>query len=357
MSTLQKLNALASAGRHDRCSGCSSGPPIYNASVPNGCVPLLKTLLSNECKLDCKYCPNSAPHPSISIGPEELARAFFALWEQNRVAGLFLSSAINKDPDLSMWGIIECARIVRERYSFKGYIHLKVLPGASRDSIRRAAELADRLSINLEAPSKSFLTEISPSKDYAIDLLRRQKWISNERGLLRAGHTTQFIVGAADESDLEVLTSLSRAYKDKGLRRAYFSAFDPIPGTPLEKRPAAPKSREFRLYQSDFLLREYGFSSKDFERIFTDSGFLPDEDPKLLLARECLEPLDPGTASYLELIRVPGIGPKTARNIVHTRSFGSLDKKTLAMAGVILKRALPFLMLKGSTQARISNWV
>ena len=346
MGALQKLRALGSAGRYDLCSGCarSNDTLIYNASTPNGCAPILKTLMSNECNLDCKYCPNSAPHAKVSFEPEELARVFSDLWKQKRVTGLFLSSGISRDPDVSMGKIIECARLLRTKYSFRGYIHLKVLPGTGRDSIRSAARLADRLSINLETPSKSFLSEIASSKDYAIDLLRRQKWISREekRGFLRSGHTTQFIVGAAGETDLDVLSALAGAYEDTGLRRGYFSAFDPVPGTPLEKRPATPKSREFHLYQSDFLLREYGFQFN--------------EDTKVLLARECLEPVDADTAPYAELIKVPGVGPKTARNILQARSSGALDKKRLAMAGVILKRALPFLNINGSVQARLSKW-
>ncbi len=352
---------MGSAGRYDLCSGCahSNDAMIYNASTPTGCAPILKTLMSNECNLDCKYCPNSASHTKLSFEPEELARVFFGLWKQKRVIGLFLSSGVNKDPDISMEKIIECARIVRTRYSFRGYIHLKVLPGTGRDSIRSAARLADRLSINLETPSKSFLSEIAFSKDYGIDLLRRQRWIAQEekRGFLRAGHTTQFIVGAAGENDLDVLSSLANAYENTSLRRGYFSAFDPVPGTPLEKRPATPKSREFRLYQSDFLLREYRFQFSEVESIFNEKGFLPNADPKVLLAREFLEPVDADTAPYSELIKVPGVGPKTARNILQARSSEGLDKKRLAMAGVILKRALPFLRVKGSVQARLSKWL
>jgi len=200
------------------------------------------------------------------------------------------------------------------------------------------------------------MSEIAPSKDYNIDLLRRQDWIAEESRMLKSGHTTQFIVGASGESDSDILHSLVSSYERTGLRRGYFSAFRPVPGTALEDVPAAPKKREFRLYQSDWLLRVYGFDLSAFAPVFNDSGFLPNEDPKLLLAREFLEPVDPGIAPYHELLKVPGIGPKTARNIIAERKIGKLDKKRLAGSGVILKRALPFLEINGVHQARLSQW-
>lgn len=319
MSAIQRLQVLGSAGRHDLCSGCAgrrvqAGPHFYGglasrhrsgiatnrlpkydgmicqASTPSGCVPILKTLLTNDCGLDCKYCANPVSKRRVSMEPEELARIFFGLWRRGRVKGLFLSSAIKKDPDFSMQRIIECARLVREKYSFGGYVHLKVLPGASRESVRMAAELADRLSINLESPSTGILSEIAPSKDYTIDLLRRQEWIADmqKQGFLRSGHTTQFIVGASGESDREILGGLVRAYERTGMRRGYFSAFEPVPKTPLERNQAVPKSREFRLYQSDWLLRVYKFQLSDMDCVFDENGFLPDEDPKVLVARESI---------------------------------------------------------------------
>ncbi len=387
MSAIQRLQVLGSAGRHDLCSGCAgrrvqtgshfSGglagrhrpgsaanrPPkhdgmIYQASTTSGCVPILKTLLTNDCGLDCKYCANPVSQRRVSMEPQELARIFHGLWRQGRVKGLFLSSAIRKDPDFSMQKIIECARLVREKYGFWGYVHLKVLPGASRESVRMAAEFADRLSINLESPSTDILSEIAPSKDYNIDLLRRQEWIADmqKQGFLGSGHTTQFIVGASGESDREILGGLVRAYGRTGMRRGYFSAFEPVPKTPLEKNPAVPKSREFRLYQTDWLLRVYGFEFSRLECAFDDKGFLPNEDPKVIIARECLEPVDADTAPYGELIKVPGIGPKAARNIIRARSGGSMDKKGLAGCGVILRRALPFLDIGGRVQSTISDW-
>lgn len=389
MSAIQRLQVLGSAGRHDICSGCArsvgkaqpgshfsgglagrhrSGiaanrPPkydgmIYQASTPGGCVQILKTLLTNDCGLDCKYCANPVSQNRVSMEPQELARIFHGLWRRGRVKGLFLSSAIKKDPDFSMQRIIECARLVREKYSFGGYVHLKVLPGASKESVRMAAEFADRLSINLESPSIGILSEIAPSKDYNIDLLRRQEWIADmqKQGFLKSGHTTQFIVGASGESDREILGGLVRAYERTGIRRGYFSAFEPVPKTPLEKNPAVPKSREFRLYQTDWLLRVYKFELSMLERAFDEKGFLPNEDPKVLLAREFLGPVDANTDPYGELIKVPGIGPKTARNIIISRTGGSLDRRMLAGCGVILRRALPFLDIGGRVQSTLRNW-
>jgi len=357
---MQKLQLLGSAGKYDICSGCARtyDSRIYQAKTQSGCVPILKTLMTNECSLDCKYCANPISKSRASLEPEELARVFFGLLKQRMVQGLFLSSAVSKDPDFSMEKIIECAGIVRMKYGFSGYIHLKVLPGASRESVKKAAELADRLSINLEAPSSGIMSEIAPSKDYAIDLLRRQDWIAEENrgGMLKSGHTTQFIVGAAGESDADILHSLVSSYERTGVRRGYFSAFQPVPGTALEQVPAASKNREFRLYQSDWLLRVYGFDLSSFGSVFNGNGFLPNEDPKIILAREFLEPVDPSSAPYSELLKVPGIGPKAARNIIAERQKGKIDKKRLAGSGVILKRALPFLEINGVSQARLSQW-
>jgi len=331
---------------------------VYQASTQSGCVPILKTLLTNECALDCKYCANPVSQNKLSLEPAELARIFFGLWERGRVKGLFLSSAIRKDPDSSMQGIIECARLVREKYSFGGYVHLKVLPGAGREQVRMAAELADRLSINLESPSAGRLSEIAPSKEYGTDIVRRQEWIAEEerKGFLTSGHTTQFIVGAAGENDRELLEGLARTYKQTGIRRAYFSAFEPAHNTPFERKPAISRKREFRLYQSDWLLRVYGFSLSEMECALGESGFLPDEDPKVLVAREHLEPVDADAAPYSELIKVPGIGPKTARNIMAAREKERMDKKKLALAGVVLSRALPFLNINGRVQSSLFAW-
>ena len=242
------------------------------------------------------------------------------------------------DPADTMERLIECAQLLRRE--FKGYLHLKILPGASVDQVKQATDLADRVSINLEAPA-SRLCELSSAKDpreimSVIELLGE---------LAPKRHVTQFVVGAADETDLEILELLNYCYREMLLSRAYFSAFQPERGTPLENKEPVDPLRGYRLYNVDHLLRGYGVGIEEIRAILDDDENLPREDPKVLIARNYFEsPVNPNEASYSDLLRIPGIGPVTARRILKARRKGRIEsRRNLLELGVILRRADPFI--------------
>jgi len=331
--------------------------------MPNGeTILLLKVLMSNECRNDCYYCVNRCSHsfPRESFRPEELAALFLELDRRGLARGLFLSSAVVRDADGTMDRMLATAELLRLRHRFNGFIHLKVLPGASYDRVARAAELADRISINLEAPNAERLQAIGPDKDFDEDLARRIGWIGKlvaRKDTKARGHTTQFVVGAAGESDAEILKTTDALYKRVGLSRAYFSAFQPLAGSPLADRPAPPLLREHRLYQCDFLFRRYGFKLTEIP-LADDGNLSLHADPKLLWAQQHPDrfPVEVNTAGRTTLLRVPGIGPRSARRILRmrrTERFRRLD--ALRGAGVVTRRAAPYIILDGKRPARSSE--
>ncbi len=356
---------------------------IYHAKVRGGTIPLLKTLLTNACIKNCAYCPIAAycDHQVVSFKPDEMARLFMAMHKAGLVNGLFLSSGIVRDADTTQELINDTAKLLRTRYGFRGYIHLKVMPGASFEAIKEAARWANRLSVNLEAPNDMRLKKIAPDKNFQAELiptlqriaqivvLKRMEWLErsgvakpygkgwivdlDDLTTLPQGSvlssTTQFVVGAAEESDQEILQTVARLYRQAQLGRAYFSAFRPICGTRMENAPSESTVRERRLYQADFLLRQYGFEVHELP--FDANGRLPlDKDPKLAWALQHPErfPIEVTTAEREELLRVPGIGPETADKLLAARKEGAiLTANDLHRLGVILKRAAPFITLRG----------
>jgi len=326
---------------------------IYNAVARGGVVPIFKVLLTNVCTSDCAYCPNRADSPirRVSFSPEELAATFDELYRRGLARGIFLSSGLGEDPRRTMEQMIATIEIIRKKYGFKGYVHLKILPGATEDLVERAVQLADRVSINLEAPNPERLSILSSKKALFGQILAAMDWIrkASERHPLRSGFTTQFVVGPAGESDRELLETTEDLIRRFGIRRAYFSGFEPVPLTPLEDAPPESPLREYRLYQAEFLLREYGFSVSDLP--FDERGMLPEDiDPKMAFAlgHPELYPVELTTASYEELLKVPGIGPRSARAILEMRRKGELrDERDLRRAGVRLSRASPFVTLRG----------
>jgi len=363
MDTFQKVQVLGQAAQYDICAACGTeasrirddiGRWIYPAAMPDGRrVMLLKILMSNACENNCLYCANRRGRDfrRISFQPEELARLFDELHRRGLVQGLFLSSAICGGATRMMERMVATAELLRFQYEFRGYIHLKILPGADLACVERAAELADRLSINLEAPSQERLAHIANDKDFD-DLLAPMglvKAITDRGRLVRAGQTTQFVVGAADETDREVMHTTHRLYRELGLARAYFSAFQPVVDTPLEDRPPTPLIREHRLYQADFLLRRYGFEFDDL--VFDEDGNLPrSSDPKMIwaLTHPELFPVEVNLASREELLRVPGIGPQSAARILKLRRQGRFRSlQGLSEIGAVAKRAAPFILLDG----------
>jgi len=371
----------------DDLSGC-----IHNASMPGGKrIALLKTMLTSACERDCAYCAfrQGRDFRRATFTPDELAQLFMRLHQKSIAEGLFLSSGIAGGGPRVQDRLIATAELLRQRYGFRGYIHLKVMPGAEREQIRAAMRLANRVSVNLEAPNTERLASLAPHKVFEAELLQRLHWIEELRREMtspltpprsgegmtspptppRSGEgrvfgrapssTTQFVVGAAGESDVELLTTTAFLHRQAGLARAYFSRFVPVPDTPLEDHLETPPQREHRLYQSSFLLRDYGFDVEELP--FDAGGNLPlESDPKLLWARQHLAdaPIEVNTADRRELLRVPGIGPQGVERLLAARHQGRLhDLSDLRDLGIIAQRAAPFILLDGRRPVyQLSLW-
>jgi putative DNA modification/repair radical SAM protein len=372
MDVLRKIEILGESAKYDICASYGKKARrtknslerwIYPAVLPNGkSILLLKVLMSNACKNNCFYCPNryNRDFRRLSFKPDELAKLFLELYRRRFAHGLFLSSAISGGTTATMERMLKTVEILRLKYHFPGYIHLKILPGASFSYVERAVELASRVSINLEAPNKKRLQKIADEKRFEDDLLLRMQWVKSltlKKNYLPAGQSTQFVVGAAGESDQEILQMTDFLYREMNLNRVYFSAFQPVKDTPLEEHPPTPLLREHRLYQVDFLLRYYGFQLE--EIIFDQQGNLPLRfDPKMSWALKHWEkfPIEINTASRRELLRVPGIGPKSATAIIKQRlknKFYNIEE--LKRNGVIVKRAAPFILINGKPQGSLDN--
>ncbi len=371
---IAKANQLGRAAQYDICASCGAsasrsrddiGRWIYPAALPDGRrVLLFKVLLTNVCERDCAYCANRASRDvrRAAFAPEELAATFQELLHRRLATGLFLSSAICGSAGQAMERMIAAVEIVRRKYQFRGYVHLKILPGAERAAVERATQLAQRVSVNLEAPNAERLARLSGTKEFERDLRQRMRWAHEfmlSRGTVSAGQTTQFVVGAAGESDREILQTTSQLYRELALARAYFSAFQPVPGTPLENRPPTPTIREHRLYQSDFLFRKYGYAQE--ELVFDGYGNLPlGADPKLLWARSHPEwfPVEINRADREALLRVPGIGPQSASRILALRRGHPFrDLEHLRPLGVAVQRAAPYVLLGGRRPpVQLSLW-
>jgi len=365
LSVPDKFKTLTGGARYDVCGYAGPGRQIsdpehfiYRAALPGGgCVSLLKVLLTNVCINDCGYCVNQVGRdcPRSSFKPEELAGTFAEMVQKDKVTGLFLSSGIAGDPSLTMQSMIDAVHVVRKRYQFKGYVHLKILPGASFSCVEEACRIATRVSVNMEAPTAAHLARLSSRKDIHSGILERMNWVKRltekHPGLAPGGQTTQFVVGAAGETDRDLLVRTDSLYSEIGLKRVYFSAFRPIHESRLENLTPTPPLREHRLYQADWLLRIYGFSIKEVDLALSQSGNLPlDRDPKQLIAREqpWFFPVDINKASYVELLHVPGIGPASARKIIEVRKESKIDSlKQLQKMRVVVKRAAPYIRYNG----------
>lgn len=358
MDVLQKAKILSSAGEYDSC-----GPKmcqvnikeglggIYHAKAEHKTCRIFKTLMNNSCKFDCKYCSNSTKgctKKKVSYKPKELVTLFNYLHKNLDVHGLFLSSGIAGDSDKVTEEMIEAVRILRSQYKFKGYVHFKVLPGTSYELVKQASELSTRMSINIEAPNKGVLNELSSCKDYKVDILRRQAWIKKMK--LSGGQSTQLILNKLS-TDKDILKMVDWEYNNLELRRIYYSSFRPVKGTPLEKEKAEPILRQNHLYNVDFLMRQYGYKIKEFNMIM-DNGMLPKEDPKMAIAKANFSgPVDINEASYEELIRVPGIGPKTAKKITTGEKIRKYED--LHNLGGWIERAKPFIEIEGKRQTSL----
>ena len=343
--TQKKLEILSADAQYDLACACSTnkdehrrrnkdGGWIYPVTLPNGGKStLFKTLISNTCSNDCRYCPlrEQMDIRRCNLMPEETVKVFLDYYNRRKVFGLFLSSGVLGSPDFTMDRLNSVARILRQKYSFKGYIHLKIIPGASDAAIEDALSLASAVSLNIETPGEKNLEKLSNKKRYIEDIIEPIKLISRltERGARygKVRQTTQFIVGAAGEQDDEIIRYMYGLYERLKMHRVYFSAFQRDLGDEsLVSKHVAPVRatdilmREHRLYQVDFLLRKYGF--KESEIVFDKSGNLSlTTDPKEMWAIKHPEvfPVNVNKASRISLLRVPGLGPVTVGRILERR--------------------------------------
>lgn len=355
MNTLQKLELLGEGAKYDICStvagACSPG--ICQSFTPDGrCISLLRVLMSNQCLRDCSYCPNqiSRDVPRTSFTPEELARLFMDFYRRNYVSGLFLSSGVISTPDGTMDKMLAAIELIRVKYGFGGYIHLKLIPGCSSGHIAQAVRLAQRVSVNCETPDADSLRLLSRTKDYNRDIIGAMEMVRTLTDIERGRQSTQFIVGAAGERDQDILSRSQEFYQRYNMLRVYFSAYVPIVDP---ERPAVPLIREQRLYQSDFLLRQYGFRLE--ELVFQDGNLPLDQDPKQAWAQSNPDmfPLEVNRATRHELLRVPGIGPRSAYKIMQVRREHAISSEgELRSLGVVMKRAAPFLLARGRLVSR-----
>ena len=352
MDTIEKLRVLSEDSRYDLACACGTGKDehrrrgpdgrwLYPVTLPQGgYTVLLKTLLSNACKNDCKYCPlrSDTNVRRCTLQPEEVARVFMEYQRRRKVFGLFLSSAVINNADYTMDKINTVARLLRYKHNFKGYIHLKVIPGASDAAIEDALSLATAVSLNIETPGKKHFAVLSGKKDYDKDIIRPLKLMGKltERGMRfsRIKCTTQFIVGASAETDSEIINYMFGLYKRLNFKRVYFSAYQKglgHPEIPGERQfltnPEKPFMREHRLYQVDFLIRKYGFNREDI--ILNKGGNLRfDKDPKQVWADSHPEyyPVRINTSDREALLRVPGLGPETVKRILNMRRDRSITR-------------------------------
>ncbi|MDF1621779.1 putative DNA modification/repair radical SAM protein [Pseudothioclava nitratireducens] len=344
--------------------GSAGGSGICHAYTPDGrCISLLKILMTNFCIYDCAYCVNRASSRAerARFTVEEVTRLTIEFYRRNYIEGLFLSSGIIRSPDDTMADMVRIARTLREQENFRGYIHLKTIPDASPELIAEAGIWADRLSINVELPTETALSQLAPEKSArtirsAMADVKTRREASRERShrgtrpraFAPAGQSTQMIVGADAATDGQILGNAASLYGDFRLRRVYYSAFSPIPDAsrllPL-KRP--PLIREHRLYQADWLMRFYGFEAQE---IAPQGGMLDLEiDPKLAwaLAHREMFPVDVNRAPRELLLRVPGFGTRSVDRIIAARRHRSLRYEDLLRIGCVLRNAQPFITLPG----------
>ena len=330
---------------------------ITNVSTPQGKKPILKTMLTTACERNCFYCPFRAGRSKtkrVTFTPDEIAGALDTLTHTNRVQGLFLSSGIIKGSVTTQDKIIDTVEIIRNRYAYRGYVHLKIMPGVQYEQLYRAMQLADRISVNLEAPTQERLSALAPKKDFTAELLKMLRWaevIRRDNPQEKLARTvTQFVVGAVGDTDQELLSLSERLYRHAGLTRAYYSGFSPIEQTPFENLAPTDPLREFRLYQASFLLRDYGWSVQDLA-FLQDGNLQIDIDPKRAWAERYLReaPIEIMTANRAELLRVPGIGPVGADAILQARRLGRItDLSHLRKLHIHApEQAAPYILLDG----------
>ena len=376
MISQEKLTILTESAKYDvSCSSSGSGRKnadgIGNGYIsgcchsftPDGrCISLLKILLSNNCIYNCKYCPNrlDADVPRATATPDEICQLTIDFYKRNYIEGLFLSSAVCKNPDYTMERLLLTVKKLRTEYHFYGYIHLKGIPKADPKLTEEAARYADRMSYNIELPSEKSLKLLAPQKSKESLLLPMKQLTAQslqfkeekKKGFVKghflpAGQTTQMIIGASPEADGQVLRLTQALYQRQGLKRVYYSSYVPVVQDPLLPATAAGQLREHRLYQADWLLRFYGFTV---EELLTEQENLSMEfDPKCAWALKNMHlfPVEVNHAPLEMLLRVPGIGAKNAYKIIEARKYTKLTFESLTKMRVALKRAKHFITCDG----------
>ena len=382
MELLDKLAILADAAKYDAActsSGVRRGSRpgmignttssvagcCHSFSADGRCITLLKVLMTNRCVYDCKYCVNRRSHDTrrAAFTPRELAELTIEFYRRNYIEGLFLSSGVLRSPDYTTEQMIECLRLLRQEYRFNGYIHAKAIPGTSPELVQQLGLLADRMSVNIELPSQQSLQTLAPDKTREAILrpmgLIRDKVFESKQELVKykhapsfapAGQSTQLIVGATRDTDRHILHLTEALYRKYRLKRVFYSAYVPVVENSLlpalDTKP--PLLREHRLYQADWLLRFYGFQASELlDEAHPD--FNPQLDPKCSWAVSHLEqfPVEVMRADYETLLRVPGIGPTSAKRIVSARRTAHLRFEDLKKLGVVIKRAQYFVLCDG----------
>ena len=388
MDIFEKLTVLSDAAKYDvACTSsgvtrkgergsignASSFGLCHSFAADGRCISLLKVLLSNACTFDCSYCVNRKSNDirRATFDPRELAELMIQFYRRNYIEGLFLSSAVIRDPDYTMQQMIEVLSLIRNEYRFRGYIHVKAIPGADDKLLKELGLLTDRMSINLELPSHDSLKLLAPdkSRESILTPMERIKTgiLENRTDLAKfrstpkfvpAGQSTQMIVGATPETDYQIINLSAALYKKYELRRVFYSAYMPVnAGKNLPALDSKPQLlREHRLYQADWLLRFYEFEA---------SELLDEKNPNFnpLIDQKCnwalnhfdFYPVEVNTAPYEALIRVPGLGVISAQKIVKARRAGSIDYPDLKKMGISLKRTQYFITCKGNTLAGIPN--
>ncbi|WP_207204758.1 putative DNA modification/repair radical SAM protein [Miniphocaeibacter massiliensis] len=375
----EKLKILTDAAKYDvSCSSSGSNRKnningLGNTSVSGichswsddgRCISLLKILMTNNCIYDCDYCinrfTNDIKREIFSV--DEIVNLTINFYKRNYIEGLFLSSGIYKSPDYTMELLISIAKKLREIEKFNGYIHMKAIPGSSKELIHELGKYIDRVSVNIELPSEKSLKLYAPQKKYSnilkpmniikdkiIEIADDKKFFRNTPNFINAGQTTQMIIGAGKETDYEIIKKSENLYNSLNMKRVYYSAFVPVSSSKLLatiKEP--PLRREHRIYQADFLLRFYNYKSYE---ILNDNNpnFDMNLDPKAnwALNNFHLFPIEINKASYYELLRIPGLGPTSAKRIVSYRNLSNLTYDNLKKIGVVLKRAKYFITVNG----------
>lgn len=367
MDLKEKLSVLADAAKYDAsCSSSGSkrknnSDGIGNASYSGichsfssdgRCISLLKILFTNCCIYDCKYCINRRSNnvKRATFTPEEVCELTINFYRRNYIEGLFLSSGIIKSPNYTMEKLIECVSLLRNKYHFNGYIHAKAIPGASSYLVKKLGSLVDRMSANVELPTKDGLKLLAPNKNIK-DVNNIMSFVSNNKSknFVPAGSSTQMIIGATKETDLDIMKSSENMYKNYKLKRVYYSAYVPVnKDKDLPSLITPPLVRENRLYQADFLLRFYNFKVDDLLD-FNSPNFNVLLDPKADYALRHLEefPKEINKVSYYELLKIPGIGVTSAKRIISSRKYFKLEFVDLKKLGVVMKRAKYFITCNG----------